>query len=210
MPGWANLTGRAPEVATTAVRATEGSRWRFLPLLILGGLVLAGLLAWLSSWQSPVRTAVTAALTEVQLPGGVRISVPESSFTYNLSQWLASTTDAAIPRRFIFDQLNFEAGSARLTPESGATVSSLVAIMKAYPEVVVRLEGYTDNTGDPVANQTLSLERANSVRTTMMTAGIAGDRIATAGYGPENPVAPNDTEEGRARNRRTELVVLKR
>jgi outer membrane protein OmpA-like peptidoglycan-associated protein len=44
----------------------------------------------------------------------------------------------------------------------------------------------------------------------MMTAGIAGDRIATAGYGPDNPLAPNDTEEGRARNRRTELVVLKR
>ncbi len=210
MPGWASLAARAPEVATTAVGATESSWRRLLPFLILGGLFLAGLLAWFGNWQGPSRSAITAALTDVQLPGGVKISVPEGSFTYSLSQWLAGTTDTSTPRRFVFDHLNFETGSSRLTPDSSATVNSLVAIMKAYPTMVVRLEGHTDSTGDAVANQALSLERANGVRTLMMTNGIAGDRIATAGYGPDNPVAPNDTEEGRAKNRRTELVVLKR
>ena len=210
MPGWTNLAPRAPDVAATTVRATTWSWKQVLPLLIVGGLFLAGLVAWLATWQSPSGPAITAALTDVQLPGGVKISVPEGSFTHSLSRWLAETADTATPRRFVFDNLNFETGSSRLTPESSATVTSLVAIMKAYPNVAVRLEGYTDNTGDPVANQTLSLERANGVRSMLMTSGIAGEQIATAGYGPDNPVAPNDTEEGRAKNRRTELVVLKR
>jgi outer membrane protein OmpA-like peptidoglycan-associated protein len=211
-PGWTTLAPRAPDVAATTVRATTTAwNWKlFLPLLIVAGLVLPAVVAWLAPLQSPSGPAIPGALTEVRLPSGVMLSVAEGSLPYSLSRWLADTTDTAIPRRFVFDNLTFETGSSRLTPESSATVNALVAIMTAYPNVAVRLEGYTDNTGDPVANQRLSLERADAVRSTMMTRGIAGQRIATAGHGPENPVASNDTEEGRARNRRTELVVMSR
>src|SRR5262245_6086298 len=164
MPGWSSLAPSASDVAATAARATTGWSWnRLVPILIVAGLALAGVAAWLANWQAPSPSAITSALTQVQLPGGVTISVPQSSFTYSLSQWLAGT-DTATPRRFVFDNLNFETGTSRLTAESSATVNSLVAIMKAYPNVAVRLEGYKDNTGDPVANQTLSLERDNSVR----------------------------------------------
>ena len=80
----------------------------------------------------------------------------------------------------------------------------------AYPGTSVALEGYTDNTGDAAANQKLSLDRATAVKQAMVTGGIDESRVAATGYGQENPVAPNDTEEGRAKNRRLELVVVKR
>jgi outer membrane protein OmpA-like peptidoglycan-associated protein len=89
-------------------------------------------------------------------------------------------------------------------------VESLVAILKAYPVVAVRLEGHTDNTGDPAANKKLSLDRAIVVKEIMIKSGIAEGRIATDGYGQEKPIASNDTEAGRAQNRRTELVGAKR
>jgi outer membrane protein OmpA-like peptidoglycan-associated protein len=74
----------------------------------------------------------------------------------------------------------------------------------------VALEGHTDNTGDPIANKTLSVDRAVAVKELMVKGGIPASRITSAGYGQENPVAQNDTEQGRAKNRRLELVVLKR
>ena len=115
-----------------------------------------------------------------------------------------------MPKRFVFDNLNFETGSTKLTPDSIPTVDSLVAILKAYPAVAVRLEGYTDNTGDAAANKKLSLDRAVTVKEIMIAGGIADARIGTDGYGEEKPIAPNETEEGRAKNRRTELIVAKR
>jgi len=110
----------------------------------------------------------------------------------------------------VFDNLNFESGATTLTPESRPTVDSLTAILKAYPSVSVGLEGYTDSTGDAAANTKLSLDRAAAVKGLLVGGGVAESRIGTAGYGPDRPVASNDTEEGRAKNRRLELVVEKR
>jgi outer membrane protein OmpA-like peptidoglycan-associated protein len=186
-----------------------------MPLVILGAIVLVAL-AWLLSRPTPVRETTVASrpavkMTDVELPGGVKISLPEGSFNYSLNQWLAGTSDTAVPKRFVFDNLNFETGSTQLTSDSVPTVESLVVIMKAYPTVAVRLEGHTDNTGDADANKKLSLDRAVAVREMMVKGGIAEVRIiGTDGYGQEKPIAPNDTEEGRAKNRRTELVVEKR
>jgi outer membrane protein OmpA-like peptidoglycan-associated protein len=127
-----------------------------------------------------------------------------------LHQWLAGTTDTSVPKRFVFDNLNFETGSTQLTPESVPTVESLVVILKAYPAVAVRLEGHTDNTGDAAANKKLSLDRAIVVTEIMITGGIADGRVGTDGYGEEKPIASNDSADGRAKNRRTELIVAKR
>jgi len=103
-----------------------------------------------------------------------------------------------------------ESGTTTLTPESRPTVDSLTTILKAYPSVSVGLEGYTDSTGDATANTKVSLDRAAAVKTLLVGGGVAESRIGTAGYGPDRPVASNDTEEGRAKNRRLELVVEKR
>jgi outer membrane protein OmpA-like peptidoglycan-associated protein len=184
-----------------------------VPAIVVGGLALAGL-AWLFTRPAPVREAMAPAqpsmrMADVQLPGGVNLSLPEGSATYNVQQWLANGTDPT-PRRFVFDNLNFETGTANLTGDSAATVNSLVAILKAYPSASIRIEGHTDNTGDPAANRNLSLDRANAVKQMMVNAGITPARVGAEGFGQDHPIASNDTDAGRAQNRRTELVVAKR
>jgi outer membrane protein OmpA-like peptidoglycan-associated protein len=114
-----------------------------------------------------------------------------------------------LPKRFVFDHLNFDSSTAQLTPESGATVAEVAKIMMCYPNMTVELDGHTDNTGDPQSNQTLSVDRANTVKQMLAQNGIDSGRIATNGFGQDRPIASNDTEDGRARNRRTELVVTR-
>jgi outer membrane protein OmpA-like peptidoglycan-associated protein len=212
--GWTGYETARPRETTAYVEPKRETPSWLVPLLVLGGIVLVAL-AWLLNRPAPVREIPVAArpaakMTDLQLPGGVKVSVPEGSFHYSLHQWLAGTTDTTVPKRFVFDSLNFETGTTKLTPESVPTVESLVVILKAYPAVAVRLEGHTDSTGDAAANKKLSLDRAIVVKEIMIKGGIADGRIGTDGYGQEKPVAPNDTEDGRAKNRRTELVVEKR
>ena len=212
--GWTGYEAARPrETAPYVEPKRETPSW-LIPLIVLGGIVLAAL-GWLLSRPTPVRETTVAArpaakMTDVQLPGGMKVSVPEGSFNYSLQQWLAGTSDTTVPKRFVFDNLNFETGSTQLTSESVPTVDSLVVILKAYPAVAVRLEGHTDNTGDAAANKKLSLDRAIVVKEIMIKGGIPDERIGTDGYGEEKPIAPNSTDEGRAKNRRTELVVEKR
>lgn len=108
-----------------------------------------------------------------------------------------------------FNNLTFASGSDVIDGESGKEVDNLAAILKAYPDVKIAVSGYTDNTGDAMGNKTLSENRAKAVKARLITDGIAGSRITTAGYGDANPVASNDTAEGRAQNRRIEVTIVK-
>jgi len=203
-----SVTSAASDVRREMAPATMGRQSWLAPLLVLGALVL-GALIWLSWPTADVREAARK-ISALKLPGGVTISVPEGSFNFSLASWLAGTSDTGVPKRFVFDDLNFERDSTTLTPESVPTVSTLLSVLKAYPGVSVSLEGHTDSTGDPSANKKLSLDRAQAVKDILVEGGIAESRIAVTGYGAENPLASNDTSQGRAMNRRLELVVLTR
>ncbi len=111
--------------------------------------------------------------------------------------------------RFTFSNLTFDSGSAAISGESAVEVDNLAAILKAYTGVNIIVEGYTDNTGDATNNQTLSLNRAEAVKNRLVEQGISADRISSQGYGSANPVASNDTPEGRAQNRRIEVRIVK-
>ena len=170
-----------------------------------------GLLALLGIWYAARSVPeATRKLTSIALPGGTTLNLEETSLNYSLARYLANPSDTEVPKRFVFDRLNFDSGTTTLTADSVPTVTNLAAILKAYPSVRVSLEGHTDNTGDAAQNRQLSVDRANAVRDRLVQAGIAGDRISAAGHGQDKPVASNDTEEGKARNRRTELIVLSR
>jgi outer membrane protein OmpA-like peptidoglycan-associated protein len=85
--------------------------------------------------------------------------------------------------------------------------------MSGVPTMTIELRGHTDSTnstGDPEFNQKLSQQRADAVRDALITAGIKAERVTAVGYGDTKPVATNATEEGRARNRRTEFIILTR
>jgi len=142
-------------------------------------------------------------------PAAANVAVPTASVKSPLETFLADGSRTA-PHTFVFDHLNFASASTQLTPDSPATVASLSQILKAHPNAQVRLSGHTDNTGARPANQKLSLDRANAVKEMLVSSGIAAERITTNGYGQDRPIAPNDTEEGRARNRRTELTVTQK
>jgi OmpA-OmpF porin, OOP family len=152
----------------------------------------------------------STAMANITLPCGTVLSVEEGTFNYELANFMLKGSDADLPKRIVFDHLNFDSATTHLTPESDATVNNLVAIMKCYPTMQVRLEGHTDSTGDPAANKTLSLERANAIRDLLVQGGVDPSRIATDGWGQEKPIASNDTEEGKAKNRRTECIVVHR
>ncbi|NVO86120.1 OmpA family protein [Hymenobacter terrestris] len=86
----------------------------------------------------------------------------------------------------------------------------LVAILKEYPQIEIRLEGHTDNQGEPQLNVKLSLDRVNEVKKYLVQKGINGSRISTEGFGGGKPVASNDQEETRKLNRRVEFRITKK
>lgn len=107
---------------------------------------------------------------------------------------------------FIALYINFDTGKADLKPDGRATVEEIVKALKSAPGLRIAIEGHTDNVGQPAANKALSERRARSVMEAVVAGGIDAKRLSAAGFGPERPVADNRSEEGRAKNRRVELV----
>jgi outer membrane protein OmpA-like peptidoglycan-associated protein len=188
----------------------EHKRVPWLPLLLAA--LLAGLGLWLLTRGRGTRVPTVAVpavdTSRINLPNGTNLSVPRGSINDNLAAFLADQSSGTLPKTFTFDHLNFDSSTTQLTPESVPTVNSLAQILKAYPNARVELAGHTDNTGTADANQTLSLDRANAIKGMLVNEGVAADRIATNGYGQTRPIASNDTEDGRAQNRRLELNVV--
>ncbi len=104
--------------------------------------------------------------------------------------------------------INFDTGQATIKPESQETIDEIVAALESEPQLQVKLEGHTDNVGNAAANKKLSDDRANAVMSAIVAAGIDQSRLAAEGFGLDKPIADNGTEEGRAKNRRVELVKV--
>ncbi|HEY6930814.1 MAG TPA: OmpA family protein [Thermoanaerobaculia bacterium] len=101
----------------------------------------------------------------------------------------------------------FDTNKATLKPETKLTLAKLTGVLSVFPKLNLRVEGYTDSTGTDEINNKLSRERALSVVEFLQAEGIAGSRITSEGYGSKYPVASNDTKEGKAKNRRVEIVL---
>ena len=103
----------------------------------------------------------------------------------------------------------FETDSAKLTPSADDVVTRVAAVMKEHPDLKLAVVGNTDDTGDFRYTLQLSERRAKAFADALMKSGVSSSRLAVVGVGPLNPVASNDTEEGRAQNRRVELVLIR-
>jgi OOP family OmpA-OmpF porin len=102
--------------------------------------------------------------------------------------------------------INFDTGKATIKPESKPIVEQIVQMLKDNPDLEVSVEGHTDSVGSPKPNKTLSDNRAKAVVKAIVAQGIDTKRLSSVGHGQDKPIADNTTEEGRAKNRRVELV----
>lgn len=114
-----------------------------------------------------------------------------------------------VPVAIKLEGVTFETNSDVITAGSKAKLDEAVATLKANPTVNVEVAGHTDGMGDADKNRALSQRRADAVRKYLVDGGVAADQVTAKGYGEDEPVASNDTAEGRAQNRRVELRVKK-
>ena len=108
--------------------------------------------------------------------------------------------------RVTLSNVHFETGRADLTPDSEPALNDAVNALKDHPDWRIRVEGFTDNRGSKEVNLKLSSDRADAVSNWLADHGVDRDRLSSRGYGDARPVARNSTAEGRAKNRRVELV----
>lgn len=101
----------------------------------------------------------------------------------------------------------FDTGKSELKPLAKTNLSQMAGIMKKYPENVLTVKGYTDNTGSAAVNRALSEKRAEAVKYHLILGGIPADTVSILGEGPGNPVADNSTPDGRSQNRRVEIEI---
>ena len=109
--------------------------------------------------------------------------------------------------KVVLHNLRFATNKTYILPESEGALEELSAFMREHPTVSILITGHTDNIGSDEANQRLSEGRANAVRDALIKRGVTPERIEAEGKGESEPVASNDTEEGRAKNRRVEFTI---
>ena len=113
------------------------------------------------------------------------------------------------PKLFTLDRVHFDSGKISPTKESYSEMKELLEFMGRKKLTLIEIAGHTDNVGEPEENLILSLKRAQSIRVYLVSNGIESERIIAKGYGEEQPVATNDTVQGRKENRRTEVRIIK-
>jgi OOP family OmpA-OmpF porin len=127
-------------------------------------------------------------------------------FDVKATESIVTTTEKRIVGLKVED-LTFHFDKAELREEDKQKMEEVIRFLKENPQAWVRIAGYTDNIGSKEANTTVSRRRAEAVEQMLLNAGIDQSRIVTQWYGAANPIATNETEEGRALNRRIEIAV---
>jgi len=133
----------------------------------------------------------------------VAIDKEAGAFSYEL------TLKYEPPKEFTLDDLNFDTGKSTIKSTSFAELNEVYNALAEMPTLEIEISGHTDNVGNAEANVKLSQERADAVKNYLVKKGIAASRITTKGYGGSQPISQNNTEAGRAKNRRTEVRITK-
>lgn len=154
-----------------------------------------------TSWGSPVYHCVASPMAVPEMPPPVVEKPVEPP---------PPRTEVTNEEIKLKEKVEFETDSAKLLPVSTPLLDEVVSVMKDHPEIEhVRVGGHTDSQGDKAYNIKLSDDRAASVKQYLVDHGIAPERLASKGYGETRPIADNNTEEGRAQNRRVDIHILR-
>ncbi|KFK93762.1 MULTISPECIES: OmpA family lipoprotein [unclassified Serratia (in: enterobacteria)] len=105
------------------------------------------------------------------------------------------------------NNVTFDTNSSTLKPAGANTLVGVAMVLKEYEKTAVNVVGHTDSTGARALNMTLSQQRADGVASALITQGVAANRIRSSGVGPDQPIAANNTAEGKAQNRRVEITL---
>ena len=142
------------------------------------------------------------------MPDNVTISMTSDGADAKLLGFIEDATQVVDKETwFELDRILFDSDTASMRAESSAQIGNIAAILKAFPNVQLKIGGYTDNSGEAAENLKLSADRADSVLNAIAAMGVNAARLKAEGYGPEHPVADNATEEGRQKNRRVSARV---
>lgn len=217
----------------TGTEATTGNRWLWplLLLLALGG----GIMYYMKNCTQPSTPAMkvetpavdSTAIKAAQMAEAAKAAA--AGFMKKLasgfeikgnadgieSQLITFIDDASKPvdktTWFNFDRLTFNTGSAEIDMEkSREQLTNIYEVLKAFPKVKLKVGGYTDNVGKEALNMKLSADRAKATVAALEAMGVEKGRLSPEGYGSQHPVASNDTEEGRAQNRRIAVRVTEK
>lgn len=109
---------------------------------------------------------------------------------------------------FVALYINFESGKSAIQADSDTQIDQIVQMMKDNPSLKISIEGHTDNDGNEKSNQTLSEDRAKAVMNAMITKGIDKTRLSSKGWGQSKPIADNRSDDGKAKNRRVEIIKM--
>lgn len=153
----------------------------------------------------------TGNIQKIKLNKGKTIAIGDGSQLYQLYNVVKQKDKSALdPNKwYTIENLYFETGSSDLKAESAIQLNTLAEILNAYPNLKIKLGGYTDNSGNEDSNLKLSNLRAQTAKLKLLELGIAADRIEAEGYGSQYPVCKaNDTDECKAKNRRIDVRVL--
>ncbi|REC46139.1 sodium-translocating pyrophosphatase [Chryseobacterium pennipullorum] len=153
----------------------------------------------------------TGNLQKVKLKGGKTVELGEASQLYKLYTAADQRDQSALdPNRwYTIENLYFETGSSDLKAGYEVQLNTIAEILNAYPDLKVKLGGYTDNSGNEESNLKLSNLRAQTAKLKLLELGVSADRVEAEGYGSQHPVCEaNDTDECKAKNRRIDVRIL--
>lgn len=151
---------------------------------------------FVESEASKTKAGMTAAL----LPG---VRTVDNQLVVVTQQAIQSKLNDILLRK----KVEFETGKDVLLPVSIPVLEEALGVLNQAPNMKIAIGGHTDNAGDAAANQSLSERRAKAVLEWFAGKGIGRDRLSSAGYGQTKPIAPNTTEQGKAQNRRVEIIA---
>lgn len=160
--------------------------------------------------EPPPVVAPTSNFYDKNLPTGYVLKAAKDGLESKLVTFIESSDPVSKELWFTMDGITFDTNKSTIKFESMGQVTNIAEILKAFPNIKIKIGGYTDNTGKAGANLKLSKNRANAVRKALIAKGTKADRVKAEGYGSEHPVASNDTEEGRQKNRRIDVNVIEK
>jgi outer membrane protein OmpA-like peptidoglycan-associated protein/tetratricopeptide (TPR) repeat protein len=135
------------------------------------------------------------------------VSIKDASFENRPKPVKIEVNEAASGSSFVLNNLYYNTNSADLKKESFIVLESFADYLKENPNIKIEIQGHTDNVGAVKANEALSANRAYTVKAFLEEKGVEGKRITAKGFGPNKPIAENTTEDGKAKNRRTEFLI---